>query len=144
MNSPFFIRDLGVQLTELEKSKLFQFVLHYAGAAVIGHSFVPFGNFMFCSSDGSVCIDDTTAVVRMLHLTFASGSPSSSIDDHLEYESYVEKISLQFLNRVDDDLCETNTYEAGVTLASKSISTGQVSHILNIVAVLVSVLWFKV
>ncbi|KAK1417067.1 hypothetical protein QVD17_26189 [Tagetes erecta] len=125
MNSPFFIRDLGVQLTELEKSELFQFVRYYADAEVIGHSFVPFGNFMFCSNDGAVCIDDTSAIVRMLHLTFAAGSPASSIDDHLEYESYVEKISLQFLNRTDDELCESNTYEAGVTLASKSISTGQ-------------------
>ncbi|KAI3803184.1 hypothetical protein L1987_31333 [Smallanthus sonchifolius] len=130
MNSPFFIRDLGVQLAEHEKLELFQFVLHYVGAmarpsGAVSDSFVPFGNFMFCSSDGAVCIDDTVAIVRMLHLTFESGSPDSSINDHLEYESFVEKISLQFLNRTDDELCESNTYEAGVTLATQSLSIGQ-------------------
>ncbi|KAF5787674.1 putative carboxylesterase [Helianthus annuus] len=130
MNSPFLIRDLGNQLVELEKSDLFRFVLHYVEATarsleVGANSFVPFGNFMFCSSDGAVCVDETVAIVRMLHLTFASSSPSSSIDDHLEYGTYVEKISLQFLNRSGDELCESNTYEAGVTLASQSVSTGQ-------------------
>nr|WPA93990.1 PAD4 protein [Saussurea medusa] len=128
MSSPFFFRDLGTQLTDHEKSELFHFVLRYVEATVksppANSSFVPFGNFMFCSSDGAVCIDDVTAIVRMLYLTFASGSPSSSIDDHLEYGSYVGKISLQFLNQKEEDLCEFNTYEAGVTLASKSISSG--------------------
>ncbi|KAK9078926.1 hypothetical protein SSX86_002985 [Deinandra increscens subsp. villosa] len=128
MSSPFLIRDLGVQLADHEKSELFHFVLHYVDVAARSHalgsdSYVPFGNFAFCSSDGAVCIDDTIAVVRMLHLTFASGSPSSSVNDHLEYESYVEKMSLRFLNRDDDELCESNTYEAGVTLASQLIST---------------------
>ncbi|KAI3790566.1 hypothetical protein L2E82_03692 [Cichorium intybus] len=131
MNSPFSIRDLGTQLTENEKSELFNFVLHCVEStarspelATSCSSFVPFGNFMFCSNDGAVCIDDTTAIVRMLYLSFASGSPSSSIDDHLEYGNYVEKISLQFLNRTEEEICESNTYEAGVTLASQSISSG--------------------
>ncbi|GJR47955.1 lipase-like PAD4, partial [Tanacetum coccineum] len=131
MNSPFFIRDLGPQLMEHEKNELFQFVLHYLEAAIrsleVGTTrlpFVPFGNFMFCSSDGAVCIEDTKAIVRMLCLMFASGSPSSCIDDHLEYESYVEKISLQYLKRDDEELYESNTYEAGVTLASQSVSSG--------------------
>ncbi|KAI3685450.1 hypothetical protein L6452_34692 [Arctium lappa] len=133
MSSPFFFRDLGTQLTDHEKSELFNFVLRYVEATVgspgvtsTNSSFVPFGNFMFCSSDGAVCIDDVTAIVRMLYLTFASGSPTSSIDDHLDYGSYVGKISLQFLNRSEEELCEceSNTYEAGVTLASQSISSG--------------------
>ncbi|PWA78400.1 Lipase, class 3 [Artemisia annua] len=135
MNSPFFIRDLGPQLTEHEKNELFQFVLHYLEVAIrsleVGTRslpFVPFGNFMFCSSDGAVCIEDTKAIVRMLCLMFASGSPSSCIDDHLEYESYVEKISLQYLKRDDEELYESNTYEAGVTLASQSVSSG---HLRN-------------
>nr|GEW38721.1 lipase-like PAD4 [Tanacetum cinerariifolium] len=112
-------------------NELFQFVLHYLEAAIrsleVGTTrlpFVPFGNFMFCSSDGAVCIEDTKAIVRMLCLMFASGSPSSCIDDHLEYESYVEKISLQYLKRDDEELYESNTYEAGVTLASQSVSSG--------------------
>lgn len=84
---------------------------------------------MFCSDDGAICIDDISAIVRMLHLTFASGSPSLCIDDHLEYESYVEKINLQFLNRSEEELCESNTYEAGVTLASQSISSGHVRRL---------------
>ncbi|KAJ9538502.1 hypothetical protein OSB04_031235 [Centaurea solstitialis] len=132
MSSPFYFRDLGTQLTDHEKSELFRFVLGYVeatarsppGVASKNSLFVPFGNFMFCSSDGAVCIDDVTAVVRMLYLTFASGTPSSGIDDHLEYGNYVGKISLQFLNRTEEELLESNTYEAGVTLASKSISSG--------------------
>ncbi|KAL7600950.1 hypothetical protein Lser_V15G23560 [Lactuca serriola] len=131
MNSPFFIRDLGTQLTEHEKFELFHFILGCVDSIARSpevmtnrSSFVPFGNFMFCSEDGAICIDDISAIVRMLHLTFASGSPSLCIDDHLEYESYVEKINLQFLNRSEEELCESNTYEAGVTLASQSISSG--------------------
>ncbi|KAL4590098.1 hypothetical protein LXL04_003017 [Taraxacum kok-saghyz] len=137
MNSPFFIRDLGTQLTKQEKSELFHFILCCVESnarspelTTTGSSFVPFGNFMFCSSDGAVCIDDTTAIVRMLLLTFASGSPSLCIDDHLEYESYVGKINLQFLNRSEEEVCESNTYEAGVTLASQSISSGH-EHMVN-------------
>lgn len=128
MSSPFFFRDPGNQLTDHQKSELFHFVLGYVEATGrspgTNSSFVPFGNFMFCSSDGAVCIDDAVAVVRMLYFTFASGSPSSSIDDHLEYETYVGKISLQFLNRTQEEIYESNTYEAGVTLASQSISSG--------------------
>ncbi|XP_024962885.1 lipase-like PAD4 isoform X2 [Cynara cardunculus var. scolymus] len=131
MNSPFFFQDPGNQLGDHEKSELFHFVLGYVEATArspgTNLSFVPFGNFMFCSSDGAVCVDDATAIVRMLYLTFASGSPSSCIDDHLEYESYVGKISLQFLNRTEEEICESNTYEAGVTLASQSISSGHMA-----------------
>nr|XP_043623496.1 lipase-like PAD4 [Erigeron canadensis] len=129
MNSPFFICDLGTQLDEKAKSELFHYVLHYVESiarspGLAASSFVPFGNFMFCSSDGAVCIDDSNAIVKMLHLTFAAGSPSFSINDHLEYESHVGKISLQFLNQNEEELCESNSYEAGVTLASQSMSAG--------------------
>jgi len=38
--------------------------------------FQPFGSYLFVSSEGAVCVDSSTAVIKMMLLMFASGSPA--------------------------------------------------------------------
>ncbi|RDX66403.1 Lipase-like PAD4, partial [Mucuna pruriens] len=85
--------------------------------------FHPFGCYLFVSSEGAVSMDSSTAVIKMMHLMFASGSPASSIEDHLKYGDYVEKLSLQFLNQKNCMQGNTpySSYEAGLELAVQSL-----------------------
>ncbi|XP_057495138.1 lipase-like PAD4 [Actinidia eriantha] len=121
-------QDIVVQLPDEEKNRLFLFVLACAEAsAKAGRSggssfFWPFGNYVFCTNEGAVCMDDGAAVVNLMHLMLVTGNASSSIEDHLKYEYYVEKVSMQFLKRtgfVEGEFFESS-YEAGVTLALQS------------------------
>jgi hypothetical protein len=62
------------------------------------------------------------SVIKMMYLLLATGSPSYSIEDHLKYGDYVERISSQFLERkssMEGELPESS-YEAGVVLALQS------------------------
>ncbi|PSS30215.1 Lipase-like [Actinidia chinensis var. chinensis] len=121
-------QDVAVQLPDEEKNRLFLFVLACVEAsAKAGRSggssfFWPFGNYVFCTNEGAVCVDDGVAVVKLMHLMLATGNASSSIEDHLKYEDYVGKVSMQFLKRrgfVEGE-CFESSYEAGVTLALQS------------------------
>jgi len=84
--------------------------------------FQPFGSYLFVSSEGAVCVDSSTAVIKMMHLMFASGSPACSIEDHLKYGDYVKKLSLQFLNHENSmqGNIPDSSYEAGLELAVQS------------------------
>ncbi|WVZ21367.1 hypothetical protein V8G54_008689 [Vigna mungo] len=89
------------------------------GSEILFH---PFGSYLFVSSEGAVCVDSSTAVIKMMHLMFTSGSPCSSIEDHLKYGDYVKKLSLQFLNHknsMQGDIPDSS-YEAGLELAVQS------------------------
>ncbi|KAA8547034.1 hypothetical protein F0562_003463 [Nyssa sinensis] len=134
MTSPY-LKDPGVDVPENIITELFHAVLFCAeemaktreGSA--GSLFWPFGNYMFCTDEGAVCVDNTMAVLKLLHLMFAMGSARSSIEDHLKYESYVWEVSEQISQRrghmqMHGELPESS-YEAGITLAlqSSGIST---------------------
>ncbi|ESW09760.1 hypothetical protein PHAVU_009G154000 [Phaseolus vulgaris] len=85
--------------------------------------FHPFGSYLFVSSEGAVSVDSSTAVIKMMHLMFASGSPACSIEDHLKYGDYVKKLSLQFLshkNSMQGNIPDSS-YEAGLELAVQSL-----------------------
>jgi len=89
------------------------------GFAILFH---PFGSYLFVSSEGAVCVDSSTAVIKMMHLMFASGSPDCSIEDHLKYGDYVQTLSLQFLNHkisMHGNIPDSS-YEAGLELAVQS------------------------
>lgn len=112
------------------KSELFSFVLAHVGemsregggTARRGSGFWPFGNFLFCSDDGAVCIDNGVAIVKLLHLMLAVGCPSSSVEDHIKYGEYVGKVSMQYLKRsgFGEGELPQSSYEAGVALALQS------------------------
>ncbi|XP_077231778.1 lipase-like PAD4 isoform X2 [Tasmannia lanceolata] len=87
----------------------------------------PFGSYLFCSGEGGICIDNQTAVVRMLHhLMFTANSVDSRIEDHLTYGETVLRLSNQFLRRrsFDDKLPESG-YEAGISLALEASGMGK-------------------
>ncbi|XP_052196766.1 lipase-like PAD4 [Diospyros lotus] len=84
-------------------------------------SFWPFGNYVFCTDKGGVCVDNAMAAVKLLHLMFATASPTSCIEDHLKYGYYVGMMCWQLLeNRGIDSNVDESSYEAGVTLALQS------------------------
>ncbi|KAM7512406.1 hypothetical protein LguiB_011281 [Lonicera macranthoides] len=129
MTSPN-LRDLRVPPPEQLKSELFHFVLDHVGenaregggAARRGSGFWPFGNFLFCSDDGAVCVDNGVAIVKLLYLMLTVGCPSSSVEDHIKYGEYVGKVSMQFLKRsgFGEGELPQSSYEAGITLALQS------------------------
>ncbi|TKY73799.1 Lipase PAD4 [Spatholobus suberectus] len=126
MTAPGFGK-LVVPISDQQK-ELFNFVMSYLDAATQDGEgsapilFHPFGSYLFVSSEGAVCVDSSTAVVKMMHLMFASGSPACSVEDHLKYGEYVKKLSLQFLNQKNSmqGNIPDSSYEAGLELAIQS------------------------
>lgn len=119
------------QLRNEDKAELLRFVLPHLQvvaqaeqetATATSSLFWPLGNYLFCSQEGAICVDNAVSVVKMMHLMLLTASPSSSIEDHLKYGDYVGKVCMQFLNRrsfMQADLPESS-YEAGVALALQS------------------------
>ncbi|WOH07059.1 hypothetical protein DCAR_0626488 [Daucus carota subsp. sativus] len=121
-----------------QNSQLLKFVLVHInaaaenlekGAADLGSAFSPFGNYMFCSDDGAICMDNDIAVTKLLHVLFSTATVSSVHEDHMNYTGYVENISSQFLKRRGyvevGDVPDHPNYDAGLALAlqSSGIST---------------------
>ncbi|XP_037491963.1 lipase-like PAD4 isoform X2 [Jatropha curcas] len=119
---------LGSPATNLDDQTegVFQLVLYSlqaVDATKMSCGFWPFGNYLFCSQDGGICIENAKSVIKMMGLLLASGSPSHSIQDHLEYGDYISKVSLQFLkerNLLPPEELPESSYEAGVALALQS------------------------
>ncbi|RDX68994.1 Lipase-like PAD4, partial [Mucuna pruriens] len=127
MTSPDFGK-LANQISEEEKAKLFTAVMDYLEAATKeGETSVPillhpFGNYFFVSEEGAVCVDSPSAIIKMMHLMLATSSPASSIEDHLKYGDYVNKMSSQILyqsNSIQRNIPDSS-YEAGLELAIQS------------------------
>ncbi|CAJ1974823.1 unnamed protein product [Sphenostylis stenocarpa] len=126
MTTPGFGK-LAVPISD-QQQELFNFVMSCLDAATQDGEgsapilFHPFGSYLFVSSEGAVCVDSSTAVIKMMHLLFVSGSPACSIEDHLKYGDYIKKLSLQFLNQKNSMLgnIPDSSYEAGLELAVRS------------------------
>lgn len=43
--------------------------INYPGELGFGSLYRPFGTYMFCSTQGTTCIDDPKVVLKMLHVT---------------------------------------------------------------------------
>ncbi|PKA66783.1 hypothetical protein AXF42_Ash003439 [Apostasia shenzhenica] len=61
--------------------------------------FMPFGCYALCSTEGIVCIDNPVAVIRMLCLTFVTGSPKYAMEEKLSYGDLVTNIQLKLLKK---------------------------------------------
>ncbi|XP_008227530.1 PREDICTED: lipase-like PAD4 isoform X1 [Prunus mume] len=128
--------NLGVQLGDEAKAELFLFVAAHlqvaseAGEERATSSYCPFGNYLFCSQEGAICVDNAASVIKMMYLTFTAGNPSSCIEDHLKYGEYVGKFCSQFLNKrsfMQGELPQSS-WDAGVALALQSLGiSGQES-----------------
>ncbi|KAF7840142.1 lipase-like PAD4 [Senna tora] len=118
-----------VQISDKEKADLFTFVMCYLdhaarqdGEESVPLSFHPFGSYFFVSDEGAVCVDRAKTVIKMMHFMLATSSPACSIEDHLKYGDYVNKLSLQFLkqrNSMQGSIPDSS-YEAGLELALQS------------------------
>lgn len=123
-----------LQLGEEDKAELFRFISDYnshvssiaqaeAGEEKPNSLYWTFGNYLFCSQEGAICLENAASVIKMMHLMFMTGNPSCCIDDHLKYGDYVGKISSQFLNKKsfsEGELFPESSCEAGVALALQS------------------------
>ncbi|BFG30310.1 hypothetical protein CerSpe_165840 [Prunus speciosa] len=128
--------NLGVQLGDEAKAELFLSVAaHLQEASEAGEegatsSYCPFGNYLFCSQEGAICVDNAASVIKMMYLTFIAGNPSCCIEDHLKYGEYVGKFCSQFLNKrsfMQGELPQSS-WDAGVALALQSLGiSGQES-----------------
>lgn len=129
MTSPEFGK-LVVQVTEKEKAELFIAVLDCLEAATqigggdssVPNLFHPFGNYFFVSEEGALCVDAPVTIIKMMHLMLSTSSPSCSIEDHLKYGEYVNRLSMQMLNQKNFMLRKipNSSYEAGLELAIQS------------------------
>ncbi|KAL6223228.1 hypothetical protein ACLB2K_006616 [Fragaria x ananassa] len=128
-----------LQLGEEERVQLFSFVSHYnllvssvaqaeAREEKANSLYWPFGNYLFCSQEGAICVENAASVIKMMHLMFATADPSYCIDDHLNYGQYVGMISSQFLKKkslFQGEVIPESSYEAGVALALQSSGISQ-------------------
>lgn len=138
MSSPCY-KQFSANISEGENAQLFHIVLKSLEEALklirVQNSeenlFWPFGNYIFCSSEGSICLENAIAIIKLLFLMLLKGSPSSSINDHLNYETYVSRIYWQILSSrsfIDGNVPESS-YEAGITLALQASDiSSTVSH----------------
>ncbi|XP_056168360.1 lipase-like PAD4 [Syzygium oleosum] len=130
MMSPNSMNLANLQLNEEDKARLFSSVaadmerLAQAGEGEGGRSFWPFGNYLFCSDEGAICLDNAVSVNKMMHLMLRTGSPNCIIEEHLNYGWYVERLSLQSLKRsfMEGDLSKSS-YEASLSLDLNSSGT---------------------
>lgn len=142
-NSSMKLEELSCSEQSLfgtQNSQLLKFVMVHVnaaaensekGAAESKSVFSPFGNYMFCSDDGAICMDNDIAVTKLLHVLFLTATVGSVHEDHMNYTGYVENISSQFLKRRGyfevGEVPDQSNYDAGLALALQS-SGISISH----------------
>ncbi|KAG9442128.1 hypothetical protein H6P81_017982 [Aristolochia fimbriata] len=115
-SAPFLTDGPDLPLSEPDAVHLHRFI----SALVSGREeewgpYRPFGNFLFCSTDGAICIDDPTATIQLLQILM--GPPGSGIVDHLAYGDRAARISQHFLLRGRSDRRDGN----GMSLALEAL-----------------------
>lgn len=147
MTSPEF-GQLAAQVSEKEKAELFTAVLDSletatqngeAAEASVPILFHPFGNYLFVSEEGALCVDSPHTIIKMMHLMLSTGSPTSSIEEHLKYGELVNRLSLEMLNKKNIMLgnIPNSSYEAGLELAIQS--SGLANQVIIILTALFSI-----
>ncbi|KAJ6413680.1 hypothetical protein OIU84_006478 [Salix udensis] len=79
---------LAVPLSDEILAQIFQFIVAHlgrlvdAGEEAVAGTFRPFGNYIFCSEDGAVCVDNAASVVKMMSFAVHDGGelPESSYE----------------------------------------------------------------
>ncbi|XP_025884985.2 lipase-like PAD4 isoform X2 [Solanum lycopersicum] len=131
----FFAPSCSFQFISYEnKTQLFHVVLDSLGVVSRGEcksSFCPSGSYLFCTNKGAVCVDNGMVVIKLLYFTLLNSSQSSSLEDHLDYADFIQKVQWQFIeNRsFTEGSIPKSSYKAGITLALESL--GIASHEVN-------------
>ncbi|EXB36434.1 hypothetical protein L484_010001 [Morus notabilis] len=111
---------LGFIMASLENSSLQEAAGEEAASGLL---FWPFGNYLLCSQEGAICLDNATSVVKMMHLMLMTCSLNDFTEDHLRYGEYVRRVSSQYLkqtNFLQEELNCESSYEIGLALALQS------------------------
>lgn len=130
----FFAPSCSFQFISYEnKTQLFHVVLDSLGVVSRGEcksSFCPSGSYLFCTNKGAVCVDNGMVVIKLLYFTLLNSSQSSSLEDHLDYADFIQKVQWQFIeNRsFTEGSIPKSSYKAGITLALESL--GIASHVM--------------
>ncbi|XP_057826071.2 protein EDS1B [Cryptomeria japonica] len=88
----------------------------------------PFGTYMFCSTQGAACIDDSEAVLKMLHFTM-QGMPFDQLagtcaSDHIGYSHVLEVITKSLLNAMSIANFAADSFEMGIALELEAMGVG--------------------
>eukprot|EP00253_Pinus_taeda_P024863 PITA_24863 len=112
-------------------NNVLQYALTIANYELDSSPYRPFGTYMFCSSEGAACIDNSEIVMKMLHLTMQSHEkPYDNIvmdclSEHVEYGSAlkhaIEK-SISGENFAEPD--SESSYKMGMSLQLEAIGVG--------------------
>ncbi|GLJ28092.1 hypothetical protein SUGI_0551570 [Cryptomeria japonica] len=94
--------------------------------------YVPIGTYMFCSTHGAACFDDSEAVLKLLHFTMQSqdGIPfdkiaRTCISEHTDYGHMLEDIDEASLNaRQFANIVSNSSFEMGIALELEAIGVG--------------------
>ncbi|KAF8018683.1 hypothetical protein BT93_H3549 [Corymbia citriodora subsp. variegata] len=132
MMSPNSMNFANHQLTKEDKAWLFSFAtanMERLAQVVEGSGwrlFWPSGNYLFCSNEGTICLDNAVSVNKMMHLMLRTGSPNCFIEEHINYGWYVEGLTCQSIKRsfMEGDISESS-YEASLSMALNSSGTSQ-------------------
>lgn len=137
MASPHFA-ELNTQVLDKEvKLQLFLFVLAHVeeSARVERSSYWPFGNYLFCSDEGEICVDNAKATVKMLLLMFRmTESGDYGIKEHVKYGDWVERVASRFMTRrvMEGEMEHSeSSYEAGIDLALQSCGISRQVYVLH-------------
>jgi hypothetical protein len=91
----------------------------------------PFGTYMFCSSEGAACIENSEIVLKMLHLTMQSHEKLSNeivhdcFSEHIGYGSVLKHVIEKSIvgKRIANPGSESS-YERGISLQLQGIGVG--------------------
>ncbi|KAF3439276.1 hypothetical protein FNV43_RR17552 [Rhamnella rubrinervis] len=130
-STPQVIGKPVLQLTDEMKAQFFGYVmacLEVSSQLAVEEArmdvFWPFGNYLFCSEEGGICLENAVSVNKMMHLMLVSGSDlDKCVDDHLRYGDYIGNFSSQFLKKrsfIHGGSVPCSSYETGVALALQS------------------------
>lgn len=131
LSTPQVVGKPVLQLSDETKAQLFGYVmgcLEMSSQLAVEEArrdmFWPFGNYLFCSEEGGICLENALSVTKMMHLMLVCGSDlDKCVDDHLRYGDYIGNFSSQFLKKrsfIHGGSVPCSSYETGVALALQS------------------------
>jgi len=91
----------------------------------------PFGTYMFCSSEGATCIDNSQSVLKILHLTLQSYEKSydtivqDCFSEHIEYGSVLNHVvEMSISGKITAKPDSDTSYKMGMSLQLEAIGVG--------------------
>ncbi|XP_059077752.1 protein EDS1B-like [Cryptomeria japonica] len=110
---------------------------NYVGESDLRSPYRPFGTYMFCLKHGAVCIEDSEAVLKMLHFTMQSKEGMSfdefagaCISEHIDYGNLLELVTAHLFNtiRIANPITKSSL-EMAIALQLEAMGIGaQVDH----------------